>query len=65
METTPRLNLADVPYECNPRSRDSWVNPFAAGKYGGAYTSGTPMHGLSFSATIAIPANGFVVFARE
>lgn len=44
---------------------DNWVNPSAAGNYGGVYASGPPMHGLSFSASITIPANGFVVFARE
>jgi 1,4-alpha-glucan branching enzyme len=44
---------------------DNWVNPTAAGNYGGVYASGPPMHGLSFSASITIPANGFVVFARQ
>jgi 1,4-alpha-glucan branching enzyme len=44
---------------------DNWVNPTAAGNPGGVYASGPPMHGLSFSASITIPANGFVVFAQQ
>jgi 1,4-alpha-glucan branching enzyme len=43
---------------------DNWVNPTAAGNGGGVYASGPLKHGLSFSAWITIPANGFVVFAR-
>jgi 1,4-alpha-glucan branching enzyme len=44
---------------------DSWVNPTSAGNGGGVYASGPPMHGLSNSANLTIPANGFVVFARS
>jgi 1,4-alpha-glucan branching enzyme len=44
---------------------DNWVNPAGAGNGGGIYASGPPMHGLSSSAGISIPANGFVVFVRE
>jgi 1,4-alpha-glucan branching enzyme len=44
---------------------DNWVNPTTVGNGGSVYASGPPMHGLSFSAGITIPANGFVVFARQ
>src|SRR3984957_12288161 len=43
---------------------DNWVNPTTAGNGGGVVADGPPMHGLSNSASITIPANGFVVFAR-
>jgi 1,4-alpha-glucan branching enzyme len=43
---------------------DNWVNPIVAGNHGGVSASGPPMHGLQASASIVIPANGFVVFAR-
>jgi 1,4-alpha-glucan branching enzyme len=44
---------------------DHWVNPIAAGNGTGVDASGPPMHGLNSSASIVIPANGFVVFARD
>ena len=44
---------------------DNWVNPIAAGNGDGVTASGPPMHGLPCSASIVIPANGFVVFARD
>jgi 1,4-alpha-glucan branching enzyme len=44
---------------------DNWVNPIVAGNGGGITASGPPMHGLPASASIVIPANGFVVFARS
>jgi 1,4-alpha-glucan branching enzyme len=44
---------------------DHWVNPIVAGNGGGVDANGPPMHGLPCSATIVIPANGFVVFARD
>jgi len=44
---------------------DNWVNPIVAGNGSGIDASGGPMHGLPNSATIVIPANGFVVFARD
>jgi 1,4-alpha-glucan branching enzyme len=44
---------------------DNWVNPTTAGNGGGVCALGLPMHGLSFSASITLPANGFVVFARS
>jgi 1,4-alpha-glucan branching enzyme len=43
---------------------DNWVNPIVAGNGGGIIASGPPLHGLPASASIVIPANGFVVFAR-
>jgi 1,4-alpha-glucan branching enzyme len=43
---------------------DNWVNPIVAGNGGGISASGPPLHGLPASASIVIPANGFVVFAR-
>jgi len=44
---------------------DNWVNPIVAGNGGGIDAGGPPMHGLPCSANIVIPANGFVVFARD
>jgi len=43
---------------------DNFVNPMVAGNGGGIFASGPPMHGLPASASIVIPANGMVVFAR-
>ncbi len=43
---------------------DNWVNPIVAGNAGGVLVSGPPMHGFPASASIVIPANGFVAFAR-
>jgi len=43
---------------------DNWVNPMVAGNGGGVFASGPPMHGFPASASIVIPANGFVAFAR-
>lgn len=44
---------------------DNWVNPWVAGNGGSIQANGEPMDGLQASATIVIPANGFVVFARD
>jgi 1,4-alpha-glucan branching enzyme len=44
---------------------DNWVNPIVAGNGGGIEASGGPLHGLNNSSSIVIPANGFVVFARD
>jgi 1,4-alpha-glucan branching enzyme len=44
---------------------DHWVNPIVAGNGTGVDSSGPPLHGLPCSAIIVIPANGFVVFARD
>jgi 1,4-alpha-glucan branching enzyme len=43
---------------------DHWVNPIVAGNAGAIFASGPPLHGFSASASIVIPANGLVVFAR-
>jgi 1,4-alpha-glucan branching enzyme len=44
---------------------DHWVNPIVAGNGTGVDADGPPMHGLPYSAKTVIPANGFVVFARD
>ena len=44
---------------------DNWVNPMVAGNGGAVYADGPPLHGLPNSASLTIPANGFVVFARQ
>jgi 1,4-alpha-glucan branching enzyme len=44
---------------------DNWVNPIVAGNGGGIQVSGPPMHGSATSASVVIPANGVVVFARS
>jgi 1,4-alpha-glucan branching enzyme len=43
---------------------DNWVNPMAAGNGGRINADGPPLHGFQSSASIVIPANGFVVFAK-
>ena len=44
---------------------DNWVNPIVAGNGGAIHADGPPLHGLPNSAELTIPANGFVIFARE
>jgi 1,4-alpha-glucan branching enzyme len=44
---------------------DNWVNPQVAGNGGQIQANGGPMNNLPASATIVIPANGIVVFARD
>jgi 1,4-alpha-glucan branching enzyme len=44
---------------------DNWVNPWVAGNAGGIQASGSPLHGFASSASVVIPANGVVVFARS
>jgi 1,4-alpha-glucan branching enzyme len=44
---------------------DNWVNPITAGNGSGVTADGPPLHGLPCSANVVIPANGFVVFARD
>jgi len=44
---------------------DNWVNPIAAGNGGQVFADGGPAQGLPASASIVIPANGLLVFARE
>jgi 1,4-alpha-glucan branching enzyme len=43
---------------------DNWVNPIVAGNGGSVDASGGPLHGLSASASLTIPANSVLVFAR-
>jgi 1,4-alpha-glucan branching enzyme len=43
---------------------DNWVNPWVAGNGGGIQANGGPLHGFAASASVVIPANGVVVFAR-
>jgi 1,4-alpha-glucan branching enzyme len=43
---------------------DHWVNPQVAGNGGQIIADGPPLHGFSSSASVVIPANGIVVFAR-
>jgi 1,4-alpha-glucan branching enzyme len=43
---------------------DNWVNPAVAGNGGGVNADGKPLHGFAASASIVIPANSVVVFAR-
>ena len=43
---------------------DNWVNPLVAGNGTGIQASGGPMHGFVASASVIIPANGVVAFAR-
>jgi 1,4-alpha-glucan branching enzyme len=44
---------------------ENWVNTNTYGNGGGVDASGGPMHGLSASASLTIPANGILVFARD
>jgi 1,4-alpha-glucan branching enzyme len=44
---------------------DNFVNPIVAGNSGGISASGPPLQGFPASASIVIPANGLVVFARQ
>ena len=44
---------------------DGWVNPQTVGNGGSIVASAVPLHGLSSSASIVIPANGLLVFARD
>jgi 1,4-alpha-glucan branching enzyme len=43
---------------------DHWVNPQVAGNGTGVQASNRPMRGFDSSASIVIPANGVVVFAK-
>ncbi len=44
---------------------DHWVNPAAAGNGAGVNADASPLHGLPASASIVVPANGILVFARQ
>ena len=43
---------------------DNFPNPLVAGNAGAVTADGPPMHGFAQSATLTIPANGLLVFAR-
>ena len=43
---------------------ENWVNPNAAGNGGRVFAELRPMHGLSHSAELVLPANGVIVFSR-
>jgi 1,4-alpha-glucan branching enzyme len=43
---------------------DNWVNPWVAGNGTGVQANGGPMHGFATSASVVIPANGVMAFAR-
>ena len=43
---------------------DNFPNPQVAGNAGAVTADGPPMHGFAQSATLTIPANGLLVFAR-
>ncbi len=44
---------------------DNWVNPWVVGNGTGVQVNGPPLHGFVASASVVIPANGVVVFARS
>jgi 1,4-alpha-glucan branching enzyme len=44
---------------------DNWVNPVVAGNGTGVWANNPGMHGFTASASVVIPANGVVVFARQ
>jgi len=44
---------------------DNWVNPQVAGNGGSVMADGEPLHGLPASASIVIPANSVLVFAKD
>jgi 1,4-alpha-glucan branching enzyme len=48
----------------NSDAYDHWVNPWVAGNGGGVLAMGPPMHGFAASASIVIPANSVLVFAK-
>jgi len=44
---------------------DHWVNPQVAGNGGGVWAQAAPADGMPASATLVIPANAILVFARD
>jgi 1,4-alpha-glucan branching enzyme len=44
---------------------DNWVNPLVVGNGGWINASDRSMHGLPYSATILIPANSILIFAKS
>jgi 1,4-alpha-glucan branching enzyme len=49
----------------NSDAYDNWINPLVAGNGGSVNADGPALHGLPASATLTIPANGLLVFARN
>jgi 1,4-alpha-glucan branching enzyme len=43
---------------------DNWVNPQVAGNGGAVVANDVPLHDFAFSASLTIPANALLVFAR-
>ena len=43
---------------------DNWVNPWVAGNGTGVHVNGGPMQGFAASASVVIPANAVLAFAR-
>ena len=44
---------------------ERWVNPWTAGNHGSIIAGGAGRHGFASSASIVIPANSILVFARD
>jgi len=44
---------------------ENWVNPIASGNGGFIQATGQSLNGLAYSASITVPANSIVVFARD
>ncbi|MCF6155912.1 MAG: 1,4-alpha-glucan branching protein [Candidatus Brocadia sp.] len=44
---------------------ENWVNPWVAGNGGSVFADGPGVNNLPASATVVLPANGVVVFARD
>jgi 1,4-alpha-glucan branching enzyme len=44
---------------------ENWVNPWTAGNGGGVQADGPGLNGLTASASLTIPANAMLVFARD
>jgi 1,4-alpha-glucan branching enzyme len=49
----------------NSDAYENWMNPAVAGNGGAIQVSGPPMNNLSYSATITVPANAILIFARD
>jgi len=49
----------------NSDAYDNWVNPNCHGNGGYVFAGGRPMHDMSASAAITIPANSILVFRKE
>jgi 1,4-alpha-glucan branching enzyme len=43
---------------------ENWVNPGVTGNGGGVFAGATPWHGFDHSASLTLPANSLLVFAR-